>query len=105
MSNEHHQHVSEEDLKKELEHLNSEVVRLNEARVRIEERVQQAQKEAKVLSEQFIQEFGTDDIEKLDALLTQREQENLRALEAHRERVGRFAEEIAKAQAELAKLY
>lgn len=96
---------SEEQLRTELEGLNAEVLRLNEVRVRIEERVSQAQKESDQLSAEFLREFGTSDIEELKLLLQQRAQENERIVEEFSRTVSEYRNSIEQAQNILDKLY
>lgn len=96
---------SEEQLRAELENLNAEVLRLNEVRVRIEERVSQAQKESDQLSAEFLKEFGTTNIDELKQMLQQRAQENERIVAEFSKTVAEYRSSIEQAQTILDKLY
>lgn len=89
---------TEDQLRQEVEELNKEVQKLNEIRVRIEERIAQAQKESAQLSAEFIKEFGTDDIESLERLLQERAEENERLVMQYAQSVKEYQEQILNAQ-------
>lgn len=78
---------TEAQLRDELDSLTQEANKLNEMRIRIEAELERAAQERAKLEEELKSEFGTAELDKLEALLREREAQNQQAVRDFRESI------------------
>lgn len=87
---------SEEDLRAELEGLQKEAQKLNEARIRAETEIERAKEESKKLEEELEKEFGTSDLEEVERQLTAREKANSEKVDQYRAKIESTRQSLEK---------
>lgn len=81
-------------VEQELQALRSQFEQLREYKVRVEQDIKNLTGQLELLQQRAREEFGTDDPEKLQALLQEKQQENERLVQEYRQHINELQQQL-----------